>query len=130
VKTEEDIKIDWKRKGGIPGILGELEGDIMDIIWESGDKSGKEIYDCVRRHRKIAYTTILTILERLTAKGLIYKKKGSDGLYRLMNKLLTLSCSAAVTSFVDTLMEWDKGFLDEVLSLIEEKKAERKKVNR
>lgn len=59
-------------------VLGELESEIMEVVWNySGSISVREVTDILKKKRKIAYTTIMTIMGRLTEKGLL--KKTSSG---------------------------------------------------
>ena len=56
--------------------LGELERKVMDVLWDaSGQRlSGREVSNRIPDR---AYTTVLTILERLRRKKLV--KRSSDG---------------------------------------------------
>jgi predicted transcriptional regulator len=56
--------------------LGELERRVMDVLWDSeaAELTGRQIAD---RLPDRAYTTILTILERLRRKSLVTRT--SDG---------------------------------------------------
>ncbi len=55
--------------------LGELEGAVLDALWERGPLTTPAVYDCVGRPRGLAYTTILTVLQRLTKKGLVTRQE-------------------------------------------------------
>jgi predicted transcriptional regulator len=50
--------------------LGELERRVMDVLWDSdaGPLTGREVADQLPDR---AYTTVLTILDRLRRKGLV-----------------------------------------------------------
>jgi predicted transcriptional regulator len=48
---------------------GELEFDVLNCLWESGPLSTREVYERVGEPRSLAYTTILTVLQRLRRKG-------------------------------------------------------------
>lgn len=64
-------------------ILGELEKDIMEIIWQSNRPiSVREVRVELSKKRKIAYTTVMTIMGRLVEKGVLSRRlKGSSYLY-------------------------------------------------
>ena len=51
--------------------LGPLETAVMESLWDSGALSPREAYDRVGKPRELAYTTILTILQRLHGKGFV-----------------------------------------------------------
>lgn len=56
--------------------LGELERRVMDVLWDSsaGPLTGREVADQLPDR---AYTTVLTILERLRRKSLVVRS--TDG---------------------------------------------------
>jgi predicted transcriptional regulator len=53
--------------------LGHLEATIMDLLWAGGESS---VHDVVQRlDRPLAYTTVMTTLDRLFKKGLLERRK-------------------------------------------------------
>ena len=59
--------------------LGELEQQIMDIVWECKNCSARDVLTMLERDKKLAYTTVATILQRLYDKGLLTRKENSIG---------------------------------------------------
>lgn len=59
--------------------LGELEQQIMDILWEHEQCSARDVLTKLERERKLAYTTVATILQRLQDKGLLNRKESIVG---------------------------------------------------
>lgn len=57
--------------------LGELEQQIMDIVWKQKKSSAKEIQ--TKLDRELAYTTVATILNRLYEKGLLKRAESKSG---------------------------------------------------
>ncbi|MHB0998510.1 MAG: BlaI/MecI/CopY family transcriptional regulator [Armatimonadota bacterium] len=51
--------------------LTPAELEIMDILWTTGEASGKQIHAVLSDKRKIAYTTVATVLTRLKEKGYV-----------------------------------------------------------
>ena len=51
--------------------LGPLEAEILNIIWELGAATVKDIHDRILEDpdRELAYTSVTTVLRRLTDKG-------------------------------------------------------------
>ena len=51
--------------------LGPLETEILEILWRLGSASVKEIHDQILTdpNRELAYTSVTTVLRRLTQKG-------------------------------------------------------------
>jgi predicted transcriptional regulator len=60
---------------GIRKALGFLEADIMEIIWEKGKISVRNVFEILKDKRDIAYTTVMTTMDRLYKKGLLLRKK-------------------------------------------------------
>lgn len=55
--------------------LGHLESTVMDLLWECGESN---VHDVVQRlDRPLAYTTIMTTLDRLFKKGLLRRRKSA-----------------------------------------------------
>lgn len=63
-------------------VLGDLEVDIMEALWKIQRGNVKEIHKEVSQKRKVAITTVATVLDRLYEKGLVERElKKSKGLY-------------------------------------------------
>jgi predicted transcriptional regulator len=60
-----------RRTDPLESLLGPLEQDVMDVMWRLGDATVRDVHDELARHRKIAYTTVMTTMTRLAAKGLL-----------------------------------------------------------
>lgn len=59
--------------------LGELEQQIMDIVWELNNCSVREVLTKLEKDKQLAYTTVATILQRLYDKGLLTRKENTAG---------------------------------------------------
>ena len=56
-----------------PPVLGPLEIAVMEILWELGESN---VHDVIEKlGRPLAYTTIMTTLDRLYKKGLLDRHK-------------------------------------------------------
>lgn len=55
--------------------IGELEKQVMDILWEQKKCSARDILTNLKHEKKLAYTTIATILQRLYDKGLLKREE-------------------------------------------------------
>ena len=53
--------------------LGPLEIAVMDILWDCGECNVHEVVP--RLNRPLAYTTVMTTLDRLYKKGLLNRRK-------------------------------------------------------
>lgn len=59
--------------------LGELEKHIMDILWEKKHATTRDVLTHLKKERKLAYTTVATILQRLFDKKLVGRKEHGAG---------------------------------------------------
>ncbi|MCB0924547.1 MAG: BlaI/MecI/CopY family transcriptional regulator [Mycobacterium sp.] len=52
--------------------LGDLERSVMDHLWDAGEpQTVRQVHDALCAHRELAYTTVMTVLQRLAKKGLV-----------------------------------------------------------
>lgn len=63
--------------------LGELEALVMIKVWDSGSPlSVRDVVEQLQSERKWAYTTVMTVLDRLAKKGLLQRhRQGRSFLY-------------------------------------------------
>jgi len=54
-------------------VLGRLESEVMDIVWNRGPGRVHEVVQALPR--TLAYTTVMTTLDRLFKKGLLDRSK-------------------------------------------------------
>jgi predicted transcriptional regulator len=63
--------------------LAPLELDCMNTLWPIGEGTVREIRDLLAPRRPRAYTTIMTIMDRLARKGVVERRKfGRAYIYR------------------------------------------------
>jgi predicted transcriptional regulator len=56
--------------------LGELERGVMEQLWASPDaQSVRDVHLALTRDRELAYTTVMTVLDRLAKKGLVRRER-------------------------------------------------------
>lgn len=69
-----------KRKSITP--LGETEMEVLQHVWDLGHATVADVQARIQDTRKVAYTTILTVLRNLTKKGYVtYRKDGATYVY-------------------------------------------------
>src|SRR5262249_41273233 len=56
-------------------ILGDLERDIMTIVWDQQQTTVRRVWRQILVTRPLAYTTVLTALTRLAEKGLLTQER-------------------------------------------------------
>jgi BlaI family transcriptional regulator, penicillinase repressor len=72
-----DVTPKWQRKGRSRDLtgLGWLEAEILRIVWDKGEVTVRDVYEEIRLRRRIAYTTVMSVLRNLAAKGLLLQDK-------------------------------------------------------
>lgn len=61
-------------------VLTDQELEIMKVVWRRGSATVREVYEELLEHRKIAYTTVMTMMGILEQKGRL-KKESKDRAY-------------------------------------------------
>lgn len=57
--------------------LGDLERSVMETLWDVGDGwlTVRDVHDVLAGGRDIAYTTVMTVLDRMSRKGLVERER-------------------------------------------------------
>jgi predicted transcriptional regulator len=124
--------------------LGRLERKVLEETWRRRETSVRDVF--VAFEERIAYTTLMTTLDRLYKKHLLQRRK--EGRAFLYSPTVTLeeleqgisedliegllgrnsqSVEPILACIVDTVSEKDRQLLDELDRLIREKRRELKK---
>ena len=65
-----------------PKNLGDLEREVMTRLWDAGEPlTVRQVHESLSRDRDLAYTTVMTVLDRLAKKKLVLQQK-ADRAYR------------------------------------------------
>ncbi len=59
-----------------PPTLGELEAQVLRVIWDRQPCTERHVYDELQSRRDLARTTVLKTIQRLEAKGLLERVAG------------------------------------------------------
>ncbi len=61
--------------------------EVLHHVWEMGEATVKDVQKEILKNRKVAYTTIMTVMKNLAEKGyLTYRKDGVTYVYRPAQK--------------------------------------------
>lgn len=125
--------------------LGPLESEILHIVWELGEVSVKDVHDRILSdpERELAYTSVTTVLRRLTNKGWLscYKqgrvfywvplvsREQAEVIksYEQLHRFLSISNPEVVASFADSLDTASVEQLKAIASRIESVRRQREK---
>ena len=121
--------------------LGALERDVMALAWSGPEISVRDA--CARLRPPVAYTTVMTTMDRLFKKGLLTRRKvGRAFVYsaaatqaevegavasELVESLLQQDRGEPLpilSSLVDAVSDRDRALLDELERLVREKRRE------
>lgn len=120
------------------GQLGALESEMMERIWARGEISVRDLHaDFAQR---LAYTTVMTTLDRLYKKGMLKRRKLGKAFFyspafseqeyqeRLTHHLFGMvlhdhkNSDAVLSRFVDTVSQTDREMLDRLDELVKAKR--------
>jgi predicted transcriptional regulator len=62
--------------------LGDLEREVMTVLWDATEPlTVRQVHEALSRDRDLAYTTVMTVLDRLAKKSVVVQQK-ADRAYR------------------------------------------------
>ncbi|WP_229073232.1 BlaI/MecI/CopY family transcriptional regulator [Actinoplanes sp. DH11] len=62
--------------------MGDLEREVMTRLWDAREPlTVRQVHEALSGDRDLAYTTVMTVLDRLAKKGLVNQQK-ADRAYR------------------------------------------------
>jgi predicted transcriptional regulator len=119
-------------------VLGDLEARVMRAVWALGKPvPARAVYEAVVEEHEVALLTVITVLNKLVAKGLLARAKPDDVLHywarlteeefrvlasrRIVSGILSLGPEAVAASLVDALAEQDPEQLAELGRLVRRK---------
>jgi predicted transcriptional regulator len=91
-----------RRKHSLAEVLGPLEAEIMDVVWDTGEVTVRDVHRLLESSRPLAYTTVMTTLGRLADKGLV--KRMEDQPAHRYTALVTREQYARST--VKSVVDW------------------------
>jgi predicted transcriptional regulator len=123
--------------------LGSLERQVLVEVWRIGEVSVRDVYRAL--DERVAYTTVMTTLDRLFKKNLLHRRKDGRA-FIYMPSVSEADLKQGITEdviegllghgaeqvepvlacIVDTVSERDRELLDELDRLIKEKRRELK----
>ena len=97
-----------KQKLGM-NALGDLEVDVMGIVWSLNKATVKDVFEVMYKRRGLAYTTIMTVMNRLAIKGILEQDKTTvPYIYRPLIKRDQMA-NSMIGEVVDRLLEGSAG---------------------
>jgi len=63
-------------------ILGDSEMEVLTLVWELKKATVSQVQEKILQNRKVAYTTVMTIMQNLSKKGYLeFEKEGQMYVY-------------------------------------------------
>jgi len=138
----------WFARFSDPGLLhkrlGPLEWRVLEALWTRGRAAS--VRDLQPAFSEIAYTTLMTTLDRLYRKGVLTREKSGRAFYykplstrdELKSQLAGTALATflpgdlstvrpVLSMFVDAVSERDRGLLDELETLVKARRESLKK---
>jgi predicted transcriptional regulator len=123
---------------GVAKVLGDLEARVMHVVWAlKAPASSRTIHETVIHDHPVAIHTVITVLNKLVAKGLLCRRKLDDVYHyracitepdfrqemsrRAVQGILSLGTQAVAASFVDLLAEREPEQLASLMALIQQR---------
>ena len=117
----------------------ELELEILKVLWREGPLPVRDVRDAIVGFRELAYTSVMTIMNIMTRKGYLRRKKhGASYVYRtsitqrattrrmlrdLVDRAFDGSAAAVMVKLLETA-DIDAAELDQLRQLIRRKAKE------
>ena len=116
--------------------LGKTELEVLQIVWELNEATVNDVLDRILKKRKVAYTTIMTVMKNLSDKGVLqFRKDGRTYIYtatqkqdpeKVKSKLLNITLdkvfNGSAAALIQTLVKSEnisKNELSEIKKLID-----------
>lgn len=91
-----------RRKHTLAEVLGPLESEIMEVVWDAGEVTVRDVHRVLQERRAVAYTTVMTTLSRLADKGFVARQE-SQPAHRYS---AALSREQYAKSTVKSVVDW------------------------
>ena len=85
--------------------LTPQELEIMKVVWQKGEATVRDVYEDLLERRKIAYTTVMTMLNVLETKGHLRKRQDDRAFVYKPTKPEATVVRSMVREFVDRLFD-------------------------
>jgi predicted transcriptional regulator len=85
--------------------LTPQELEIMKVVWQKGEATVRDVYEDLLERRKIAYTTVLTMLNVLETKGHLRKRQDDRAFVYKPTRPEAAVVRSMVREFVDRLFD-------------------------
>lgn len=118
--------------------LGDLEVDVMAVAWRLKKATVKDVFEVLYGKRRLAYTTIMTVMNRLAVKGILHQDRSqipyvykplidqnemATSMVREVVDRVLEGSAASVVSYLLERGELDSTEISELKALIDQKSS-------
>ncbi len=93
-----------KNRVGVGSGLGELEADIMSVVWKIGSASVKDVFEELYPDKRLAYTTIMTVMSRLANKSVLKQDRSGTAYIYTPNVNQEEMANTMISNVVDKVL--------------------------
>ena len=128
-----------RRKHSLAEVLGPLEAEIMEVVWDTGEVTVRDVHKTLATSRPLAYTTVMTTLGRLADKGLVKRiedqpahryvalvtreQYASSTVKSVVDWLVNHFPDPAVAYFIDRVEKEDEEVIDRLRDAIDQRRT-------
>jgi predicted transcriptional regulator len=99
------------------------ELEIMHVVWGAGTATVRDVYETLRQRRKVAYTSVMTMMKILEQKGHLNKKQVDRAYVYRPSRPRRQVLGVMVRDFVDRVFQGSAKPL--LVHLVEDKRLSR-----
>lgn len=90
-------------------VFGELEKEIMEVVWRLDSVSVRDVLSELKKKKKLAYTTIMTVMSRLHDKKILKREiKGDTYIYAPVQDKKSFFSSVSKKIIAELINEFGK----------------------
>ncbi len=129
-----------RRRQPLADVLGPLEAEVMEIVWDRRDATVRDVHRALADRRPIAYTTVMTTMGRLTDKGILRRVEDQPAHHyfplvtreqyanytvkSVVDWLVNHFRDPAVAYFIDRVEEEDQAVIESLREAIQQREAQ------
>lgn len=126
-----------RRRQPLADVLGPLEAEVMEIVWERREATVRDVHRALSDKRSIAYTTVMTTMGRLTEKRILRRVEdqpahhyfplvsreqyATSTVKSVVDWLVNHFRDPAVAYFIDKVEEEDQAVIDSLREAIQQR---------
>jgi predicted transcriptional regulator len=88
-----------------PAVLTPLELEIMKVVWQKRESTVRDVYEVLRERRKVAYTTVMTMMGVLEGKGHLKRRRDERAYVYRPTRPESAAVRSMVREFVDRVFD-------------------------